>query len=122
QRRFISDDLRKRIDNDIAAADVCVFMKGTPSKPMCGFSRAVIQILAASGVTHVNAVNVLDEEANPGVREGIKEYSDWPTIPQVYLGKHRHQFVGGADILYSMYQSGELKELLQKEGILTPEE
>jgi monothiol glutaredoxin len=81
-------------------------MKGTPDAPMCGFSAAAIQILEACGVEEVATVNVLDD---PEIRQGIKEFSSWPTIPQLYV---RGDFVGGADIMREMYQSGELQKLI----------
>jgi len=90
-------------------------MKGTPDMPMCGFSRAVVQILDVQGVNmhKLTSINVLEDEE---LRQGIKEYSDWPTIPQVYIGG---EFVGGCDILMSMHQSGELEDLLVKHKIIT---
>ncbi|RKF78401.1 Monothiol glutaredoxin-5, mitochondrial [Golovinomyces cichoracearum] len=89
-------------------------MKGTPETPQCGFSRVSIQILGLQGVdpAKFSAFNVLEDEA---LRAGIKEYSDWPTIPQLYVEK---EFVGGCDILVSMHQNGELAELLRKKNVL----
>ncbi|RKF76019.1 Monothiol glutaredoxin-5, mitochondrial [Golovinomyces cichoracearum] len=89
-------------------------MKGTPETPQCGFSRASIQILGLQGVdpAKFSAFNVLEDEA---LRAGIKEYSDWPTIPQLYVEK---EFVGGCDILVSMHQNGELAEMLRKKNVL----
>jgi monothiol glutaredoxin len=91
---------------------VVVFMKGEKDAPQCGFSRAVVQILELQGVQNYKAVNVLE---NPEIREGIKEFSSWPTIPQVYVNE---EFVGGCDIMLKMHQSGELETFLIKEKIL----
>jgi monothiol glutaredoxin len=99
-----------RIQNDIASNDVVLFMKGTPVFPMCGFSAAVVQVLSHMGVKF-KGVNVLDD---PEIRQGIKEFSNWPTIPQLYV---KGEFVGGCDIVREMYQSGELQDLLQTKGI-----
>ncbi|KAI9591141.1 thioredoxin-like protein, partial [Syncephalis fuscata] len=98
----------------IQSNDVCVFMKGTLDRPQCGFSRAVAQILDVHGVSGVKALNVLED---PELREGIKEYSSWPTIPQVYV---KGEFVGGCDIMFDMHKSGALEEMLVKEGIVEP--
>ncbi|KAI0097794.1 putative glutaredoxin [Hypoxylon sp. NC0597] len=91
-------------------------MKGTPETPQCGFSRASIQILGLQGVdpNKFAAFNVLEDEE---LRSGIKEYSDWPTIPQLYINK---EFVGGCDILVSMHQDGSLAKLLEEKGVLAP--
>ena len=94
----------------VSASPVVVFMKGVPSQPRCGFSNAVVQILRMHDV-EFNAHDVLEDEE---VRQGIKGYSNWPTIPQVYL---KGEFVGGCDILLNMHQSGELVEELDKIGI-----
>lgn len=93
-------------------------MKGTPEFPQCGFSRATIQMLGQQGVDPEKfaAYNVLED---PELRDGIKEYSEWPTIPQLYVNK---EFVGGCDIVMSMAQSGELSELLESNDCLVPEE
>ncbi|KAL8941062.1 MAG: hypothetical protein Q9216_002470 [Gyalolechia sp. 2 TL-2023] len=93
-------------------------MKGTPETPQCGFSRASIQILGLQGVdpNKFAAFNVLEDE---GLRQGLKEYSDWPTIPQLYL---RKEFVGGCDILMSMHQNGELSKMLEDQDVLVPAE
>ncbi|KAJ1678962.1 monothiol glutaredoxin grx5 [Spiromyces aspiralis] len=90
-------------------------MKGTPDEPLCGFSRAVVQILQIHGVKDFSAVNCL---ADADIRQGIKEYSDWPTIPQVYV---KGEFMGGCDAMIQMHQSGELHELLEKHGLVEPE-
>lgn len=106
---FIMDqNTRQRIDDFIQGHDVALFMKGTASFPMCGFSGRAVQILKACGVEPqtLATVNVLEDEA---IRQGIKEYSNWPTIPQLYV---KGEFVGGSDIMTEMYQSGELQQLL----------
>jgi monothiol glutaredoxin len=97
--------LKETIDESSSKKMPLLFMKGTPSQPQCGFSYQVVRILHAEGVDF-DAINVLD---NPEVREGIKAYSEWPTIPQLYVGD---EFVGGCDIVTEMHQSGELEQLL----------
>ncbi|KAJ2212968.1 monothiol glutaredoxin grx5 [Coemansia sp. RSA 518] len=114
-RRFISDHAKSLIDNAVKQNALVVFMKGTPDEPMCGFSRAVIQILQMHGVDEITGVDCLQD---PEVREGIKEYTDWPTIPQVYV---KGEFIGGCDVMVQMHQSGELHELLVKEKLLDEE-
>ncbi|KAI5845006.1 monothiol glutaredoxin-5, mitochondrial precursor [Morchella snyderi] len=118
QIRRLSDETRKTIDGVLQTAPVVLFMKGTPEMPQCGFSRASVQILGLQGVdpTKFAAVNVLE---NDEVRAGIKEYSNWPTIPQLYVNK---EFIGGCDIIVTMHQSGELADLLEKEQVLAPPE
>ncbi|KAI8356741.1 thioredoxin-like protein [Choanephora cucurbitarum] len=116
--RWISTEMKARLDKDIKSNDVVLFMKGTPDAPMCGFSRATVQIMQVQGVdfdTKVNAYNVLED---PELRESIKEYSEWPTIPQVYI---KGEFIGGCDILLNMHQSGDLEDLLVKSEIIPPE-
>ncbi len=98
------------IDNEVKTNDVVLFMKGTPQFPMCGFSGQVVQILDYLGVPY-KGINVLEDES---VRQGIKDYSNWPTIPQLYV---KGEFVGGCDIVREMYQSGELEELLSSKNI-----
>ncbi|KAJ3158623.1 monothiol glutaredoxin grx5 [Geranomyces michiganensis] len=115
-RRDLSDDLRARFDTAVKSNDVLVFMKGNKSQPQCGFSRAVVQILTLQGVKDFKTVNVLADEE---VRTGIKEYSSWPTIPQVFV---KGEFVGGCDILINMHQSGELDTFLQEKGIAVDKE
>ncbi|KAJ1646608.1 monothiol glutaredoxin grx5 [Coemansia asiatica] len=110
--RFITDRARSTIDDAIKQNSLVVFMKGTPDEPMCGFSRAVVQILQMHGVNEIVGVDCLQD---PEIREGIKEYTDWPTIPQVYV---KGEFIGGCDVMVQMHQSGELHELLVKEGVL----
>ena len=106
----MSDDVQTSIDNAVKSNDVLLFMKGTPTFPQCGFSSVVVQVLDYLGVEY-QAVNVLD---NQDVREGIKTYSDWPTIPQLYV---KGEFVGGCDIIKEMFEAGELKEYLDEKGI-----
>ncbi|KAJ2391712.1 monothiol glutaredoxin grx5 [Coemansia sp. RSA 2611] len=113
--RLITDRAKSLIDDAVKQNDLVVFMKGTPDEPMCGFSRAVIQILQMHGVDEIAGVDCLQD---PEIREGVKEYTDWPTIPQVYV---KGEFIGGCDVMVQMHQSGELHELLVKEKIL-PEE
>jgi monothiol glutaredoxin len=101
-------DVKDRIHQQVTGHPVVLYMKGTPQFPMCGFSATVTEILKRSGVTDYLAVNVLDD---PEIRQGIKEYANWPTIPQLYVNG---EFVGGCDILREMYQSGELQQVLAK--------
>ncbi|OWJ66437.1 Grx4 family monothiol glutaredoxin [Inquilinus limosus] len=103
----------ERIRNDIAGTDVVVYMKGTPVFPQCGFSAAVVQVLTHLGVPF-KGIDILTD---PGLRQGIKEFSNWPTIPQVYV---KGEFVGGCDIIREMYQTGELTELLEAKGVAVP--
>jgi monothiol glutaredoxin len=98
---------QQRIDQLVKGNPVVLFMKGTAQFPQCGFSGRAIQILKACGVGALTTVNVLED---PEIRQGIKEYANWPTIPQLYIGG---QFVGGSDIMMEMYQAGELQELVQ---------
>ena len=99
-------DALQRIDQLVKSNDVVLFMKGTPQFPQCGFSGRAVQILKACGVAQYASVNVLEDNE---VRQAVKDYANWPTIPQLYV---RGEFVGGSDIMTEMYQSGELKELL----------
>ena len=135
QLRLLSTETRTAIDKAVASKPVVLFMKGTPETPQCGFSRATIQVLGIQGVDpgKFSAFNVLeDEELRQGSSgqlvasviqtltvTGLKEYSDWPTIPQLYIG---NEFVGGCDILMSMHQNGELSKLLEEKGVLVPVE
>ena len=100
----------ERIKRDISENPVLLYMKGTPVFPQCGFSAAVVQILTTVGVKFTG----IDVLADPEVREGIKEFSSWPTIPQLYV---KGEFVGGCDIVREMYESGELQEFLKTSGI-----
>ena len=103
-------DANSTIQNEIASQDVVVFMKGTPQMPQCGFSGQVVQILNYLGVPF-KGVNVL---ADQSIREGIKAFSNWPTIPQIYV---KGEFVGGCDIVREMFQAGELQDFLAEKGV-----
>ena len=106
----MDDKTKNTIENHIDNNDVCLFMKGTPDAPQCGFSMAVSNMLKILEV-NFQGINVLEDQS---IREGIKTYSDWPTIPQLYVKK---EFVGGCDIVKEMYENGELKKLLDNKGI-----
>ena len=106
----MDDNTKNLIQNHIDNNDVCLFMKGTPDTPQCGFSMAVSNMLKILEV-NFKGVNVLE---NQNIREGIKVFSDWPTIPQLYVKK---EFIGGCDIVKEMYENGELKKILQDKGI-----
>jgi monothiol glutaredoxin len=99
-----------RIKQDITDHPVVLFMKGTPVFPQCGFSAAVVQILTQMGVKF-KGIDVLSD---PAVRQGVKEFSSWPTIPQLYV---KGEFVGGCDIIREMYETGELQDFLQEKGV-----
>ncbi len=101
-------DVQQRIDSIVKGGRVVLFMKGTAQFPQCGFSGRAIQVLKASGVKELRTVNVLEDDE---IRQGIKEYANWPTIPQLYIDG---EFVGGSDIMMEMYQSGELQQMLTK--------
>lgn len=101
-----------KIDQTVKSNDIVLFMKGTPQFPMCGFSGQVVQILDHLGVTY-KGINVLDDQ---DIRQGIKDYSNWPTIPQLYV---KGEFIGGCDITREMFQSGELQDLLKEHGLLS---
>jgi monothiol glutaredoxin len=103
-------DINTKIDEQVKSNDVFLFMKGTPDFPMCGFSGRVVQILNYLGVDF-NSANVLESQE---LREGIKSYTNWPTIPQLYV---KGEFVGGADIITEMFQAGELQTHLTEKGI-----
>ena len=107
---MLDDATKDRIEQDIKSEDVVLYMKGTPVFPQCGFSAAVVGVL-----THLNVpfrgINVLDDMA---IREGIKAFSDWPTIPQLYV---KGEFVGGSDIIREMFQAGELQDLMVEKGV-----
>ena len=106
----MDQQIKKAIENEINNNDVCLFMKGTPDAPQCGFSMAISNMLKILEV-NFKGVNVLE---NQQVREGIKEFSEWPTIPQLYIKK---EFIGGCDIIKEMYESGDLKKILEKKEI-----
>ena len=106
----LDPDISDRIQSEINSQDVVLFMKGTPVMPQCGFSASVVGVLSHIGV-QFRGVNVLEDEQ---IREGIKVYSDWPTIPQLYV---KGEFMGGCDIVREMYETGELLEMLNTHGI-----
>jgi monothiol glutaredoxin len=101
----------KKIEDLISENDVCLFMKGTPDAPQCGFSMAVSNVLKHLNVSF-KGVNVLEDE---NLRQGIKDYSDWPTIPQLYIKK---EFIGGCDIVKELFENGELKKILKNKEII----
>ena len=101
----MDENLKKKINAELEKSEVCLFMKGSPDVPQCGFSLAVSNVLKHLNV-NFKGVNVLE---NNDIREGIKEYSDWPTIPQLYIDK---KFVGGSDIVKEMFEKGELQKIL----------
>ena len=106
----MSDDAQSRIAEAVKSADVLLFMKGTPLFPQCGFSSRAIAILDHLGVDYAT-IDVLQDQ---GIRQGIKQYSDWPTIPQLYV---KGEFVGGCDIIREMFQAGELQQLFADKGV-----
>ena len=107
---MIDENTRERIQTEVDSNDVLLFMKGTPVFPQCGFSAAVVQVLSHLQVKF-NSVNVLEDM---DIREGIKHYSDWPTIPQLYV---KGEFVGGCDIIREMFETGELSSFLEGKGV-----
>lgn len=107
----VGDDVQSSIGEMVKANQVLLFMKGVPSAPQCGFSQQVVRVLHAVGVDF-SSINVLE---NPEIRDGIKTFSDWPTIPQLYVAG---EFVGGCDIITAQFQSGELKDLLLEHKLL----
>jgi monothiol glutaredoxin len=110
----MTDPVLSRIDNIVKSADVVLFMKGTPLFPQCGFSSRAVAILDHLGVAY-DSVDVLQDQE---VRQGIKAYSDWPTIPQLYV---KGEFLGGSDIMMEMFEAGELQELMQQQGVARAE-
>ncbi len=102
------NDVQQRIDNIVKNNRVVLFMKGTTQFPMCGFSGRAVQILKACGVTDPTTVNVLEDDE---IRQAVKEYANWPTVPQLYVNG---EFVGGSDIMMEMYQAGELQQVLNR--------
>ena len=102
-------DVQERIKEQVTGHPVVLYMKGTSQFPMCGFSASAVQILSQCGVKDLFTVNVLEDQ---DIREGIKKFANWPTIPQLYV---KGEFVGGSDILREMYESGELQKLLEKQ-------
>ena len=107
----MDQQIKETISNEIKANDVCLFMKGSPDAPQCGFSLAVANILKVLEV-NFKSVDVLQ---NQHIRQGIKDFSDWPTIPQLYV---KREFVGGCDIVKEMFEKGELKDLFKKKNII----
>jgi len=106
----MDQQVKDLINNEITNNDVCLFMKGTPDAPQCGFSMAISNMFKILEVSY-KGINILENES---LRSGIKEFSDWPTIPQVYI---KGEFVGGCDIVKEMYENGELKKILEDKGI-----
>ncbi len=106
----MDEQVKNLINNEIISNEVCLFIKGTPDAPQCGFSMALINMFKILEVKY-KGINVLE---NPALREGIKEFSDWPTIPQLYI---KSEFIGGSDIVKEMYENGELKKILEDKGI-----
>ena len=106
----MNDQVKDLINKEITENEICLFMRGTPDAPQCGFSMAVSNMLKILEVKY-KGVNVLEDQS---LREGIKEFSDWPTIPQLYIKK---EFVGGCDIVKEMYENGELKKILEDKNI-----
>ena len=104
-------EVKEKIKNFINENQVCLFMKGTPNSPQCGFSMAVSNVLKHLKV-NFRGINVLEDES---LRQGIKDFSDWPTIPQLYV---KGEFIGGCDIVIELFEKGELKILLEKKGII----
>ncbi len=104
-------EVKKKIENLIKKNEICLFMKGTPDSPQCGFSMAVSNVLKHLNVKF-EGVNVLEDE---NLRQGIKDFSDWPTIPQLYI---KGEFVGGCDIVKELFENGELKDLLKKKNLI----
>tara|TARA_Y100000591_G_C21245773_1_gene411195 strand:+ start:53 stop:370 length:318 start_codon:yes stop_codon:yes gene_type:complete len=104
-------EIQKKIEELISENDVCLFMKGTPEEPQCGFSMAVSNVLKHLNV-NFKGINVLEDE---NLRQGIKDFSDWPTIPQLYVKK---EFLGGCDIVKELFEKGELKKLLEEKKII----
>ena len=106
----MDNNIKEKISNEIKNNEVCLFMKGTPEAPQCGFSMAVSNILKLMGVKF-KGINVLEDQS---IRQGIKEFSDWPTIPQLYI---KNEFVGGCDIIKEMFENGELAKILEENSI-----
>ena len=106
----MDEQVKNLINNEIISNEVCLFIKGTPDAPQCGFSMALINMFKILEVKY-KGINVLE---NPSLREGIKEFSDWPTIPQLYI---KSEFIGGSDIVKEMYENGELKKILEDKEI-----
>lgn len=108
----MTDTVNERIKNTVTSNDIVLYMKGTPTFPQCGFSSTVVQIFDYLGAEYAS-VNVLED---PEVRQGIKDFNNWPTVPQIFV---KGEFIGGCDIMREMFETGELKTLLTKKGIST---
>ena len=106
----MDENLKKKINDELENNEVCLFMKGTPSTPQCGFSLAVSNVLKHLGI-NFKGINILEDN---NLREGIKEFSDWPTIPQLYI---KEEFIGGCDIIKEMFEKGDLEKKLQEKKI-----
>ena len=104
-------EIKDKIKNLISENNICLFMKGTPDSPQCGFTMAVSNVLKHLNVSF-KGINVLEDES---LRQGVKDYSDWPTIPQLYVKK---EFIGGCDIVKELFEKGELQEILKDKGVL----
>ena len=109
---MVDQNVVERIEQDIKNNDVVLYMKGTPVFPQCGFSAAVVQVLSHVGVKF-KGINILED---PGLRQGLKDFSNWPTFPQLYV---KGELVGGCDIVREMYESGELQTLMADKGVAT---
>ena len=109
---MVDPNVAERIKQDLSSSDVVLHMKGTPVFPQCGFSAAVVQVLSHVGVKF-KGINILED---PGLRQGLKDFSNWPTFPQLYV---KGELVGGCDIVREMYESGELQQLLTDKGVAT---
>lgn len=109
----MAQDWLKQIDQDVKQYDVVLYMKGSQEAPMCGFSGFVVQVLKKLGVSFKDVNVLMDSD----LRQAVKDYSKWPTLPQLYI---KGEFIGGADIVRDMYQSGELQDLLKQKGVGTP--
>jgi len=109
----MTNPIFETIQKDINENDVVLYMKGTKMMPQCGFSATVLEVLKRSGIENFKDVNVLED---PEIREGIKAFANWPTVPQLYV---KGEFIGGCDIVREMYQSGELEALLKEKGVAT---
>jgi len=109
---MVDPNVAERIKQDLSSSDVVLYMKGTPVFPQCGFSAAVVQVLSHVGVKF-KGINILED---PGLRQGLKDFSNWPTFPQLYV---KGELVGGCDIVREMYESGELQQLLADKGVAT---
>src|SRR5436190_23161467 len=103
--------IHEKIKQQIETNPIVLYMKGTPDFPQCGFSSRAVSLLKACGVIHIMGINVLED---PEIRQGIKDYSNWPTVPQLYV---KGEFVGGSDIMMEMYEAGELQQLVEEKQV-----